>query len=317
MYKIIGADQKEYGPVTAEQLRQWIAQGRTTGQTRTQMEGSTGWKPLSEFPEFADTLAAKAAAAAPPPKVNTAEGEKLAAEIIARDYRLDISDCFGRSWNLLKKNFWLLVGGSAIMFLISVGLDAFGGVGRLVTLVFGFALWGGLDLLFLKRLRGQSADIGTAFSSFSTAFVPLMLACLVAHVLTALGLLLCILPGIYLFVAWWMFTPLLVLDKGLDFWPAMECSRKVVTQHWWTCFALCLLTVIVWLAGLLACGLGMFITLPIAIGASVYAYEDIFGVRASAPTSVAAIPPQNSPSTMTTPPPGATPPTGETTPASA
>src|SRR6266850_614532 len=143
MYKIIGADQKEYGPVTAEQLRQWIAQGRTTGQTRTQMEGSTGWKPLSEFPEFADTLAAKAAAAAPPPKVNTAEGDKLAAEIMARDYRLDISDCFGRSWNLLKKNFWLLVGGSAIMFLISVGLDAFGGVGRLVTLVFGFALWGG------------------------------------------------------------------------------------------------------------------------------------------------------------------------------
>ena len=28
MYKILGADQKEYGPVTAEELRIWIAQGR-------------------------------------------------------------------------------------------------------------------------------------------------------------------------------------------------------------------------------------------------------------------------------------------------
>jgi hypothetical protein len=28
IYKIIGQDGKEYGPVTAEQLRQWIAEGR-------------------------------------------------------------------------------------------------------------------------------------------------------------------------------------------------------------------------------------------------------------------------------------------------
>jgi len=26
MYKIIGADQKEYGPVSADQLRQWLGQ---------------------------------------------------------------------------------------------------------------------------------------------------------------------------------------------------------------------------------------------------------------------------------------------------
>ena len=29
MYKIIGGDQKEYGPIGAEQIRQWIAEGRT------------------------------------------------------------------------------------------------------------------------------------------------------------------------------------------------------------------------------------------------------------------------------------------------
>ncbi|MDB6122596.1 MAG: hypothetical protein JWQ71_1589 [Pedosphaera sp.] len=56
MYRIIGADQKEYGPVNADQIRQWIATSRANASTKVQPEGSTEWKPLSEFPEFADAL---------------------------------------------------------------------------------------------------------------------------------------------------------------------------------------------------------------------------------------------------------------------
>ncbi len=50
MYKIIGADGREYGPVTTEQLRQWIATGRANLQTNAQPEGGTDWRPLAEFP---------------------------------------------------------------------------------------------------------------------------------------------------------------------------------------------------------------------------------------------------------------------------
>lgn len=57
MYKIRGADQKEYGPVSAEVVRQWIAQRRANGQTVAQSEGSIDWKPLSDFPEFSEALA--------------------------------------------------------------------------------------------------------------------------------------------------------------------------------------------------------------------------------------------------------------------
>ena len=52
MYKIIGADGKEYGPVNAELLRDWIQQGRVSLQTQARLEGSTDWKPLNGFPEF-------------------------------------------------------------------------------------------------------------------------------------------------------------------------------------------------------------------------------------------------------------------------
>src|SRR5262245_53855779 len=53
MYKIIGADQKQYGPVSVDELRQWISEGRVNAQTLIQAEGQTDWRPLSSFPEFA------------------------------------------------------------------------------------------------------------------------------------------------------------------------------------------------------------------------------------------------------------------------
>ena len=56
MYKIIGADGKEYGPITAEQLKQWIAEGRANRQTKILPEGGTEWRTLAEIPELAAAL---------------------------------------------------------------------------------------------------------------------------------------------------------------------------------------------------------------------------------------------------------------------
>jgi len=72
MYKILGADQKEYGPASADQVRQWIMDGRATVQTRVQAEGSSEWKSLSELPEFSAALAANAAAPVHRPAVDPA-----------------------------------------------------------------------------------------------------------------------------------------------------------------------------------------------------------------------------------------------------
>jgi hypothetical protein len=58
MYKIRGADDKEYGPVTIEQLRQWVAEGRANAQTYIQGPDSTEWKPLSSYPELAGLVPA-------------------------------------------------------------------------------------------------------------------------------------------------------------------------------------------------------------------------------------------------------------------
>ena len=66
MYILIGADQKEYGPVAADEVRAWIAEGRANGQTLARFEGGP-WKSLSTFPEFVGSLGAVPQPAPPAP----------------------------------------------------------------------------------------------------------------------------------------------------------------------------------------------------------------------------------------------------------
>ena len=52
MYKVIGADQKEYGPIDAETVRVWLAQGRIYAQSPVKLEPGGSWKSLDAYPEF-------------------------------------------------------------------------------------------------------------------------------------------------------------------------------------------------------------------------------------------------------------------------
>ena len=58
MYKILGGDGKEYGPVSAEQIRQWIRENRLNGHSMAKGADATDWRPLSAFAEFSADLAA-------------------------------------------------------------------------------------------------------------------------------------------------------------------------------------------------------------------------------------------------------------------
>jgi len=66
MYSIIGADGREYGPVSADQLRQWITEGRANAQSRVRAEGTADWKLLSELSEFAQLVSPQRALATAP-----------------------------------------------------------------------------------------------------------------------------------------------------------------------------------------------------------------------------------------------------------
>jgi TM2 domain-containing membrane protein YozV len=71
MYKIIGADGREYGPVSPQQVRQWMTEGRLNAQTLAQAEGNPDWKPLVNFPELAPGAAPQPVAPPFPPYSRT------------------------------------------------------------------------------------------------------------------------------------------------------------------------------------------------------------------------------------------------------
>jgi hypothetical protein len=72
MYRVLGADGKEYGPVRAEVLREWITEGRANAQTRVRPESGGDWETLASMPEFEELFAA-AADAPPPPQATLGE----------------------------------------------------------------------------------------------------------------------------------------------------------------------------------------------------------------------------------------------------
>src|SRR5436190_15673376 len=83
MYRVIGVDGQQYGPIPAEQVRRWLAENRVNSQTLAQPEGTQDWKPLSAFAEFAGDFKAPPALGAPPAPalVHPRAGSKIVAGI--------------------------------------------------------------------------------------------------------------------------------------------------------------------------------------------------------------------------------------------
>jgi hypothetical protein len=263
-----------------------MAAGRANLETRAKALGTDDWKSLGDFPDFAATGQTELPPAGSTP---SAGAELIAEEIRARAGKIDVSSCYERSWELLKANFWSLVGATALVYVISFAFGqsselVLGQVGgSLLSLVVSVVFLAGLQFYFLKKIRGQPASLGDAFAGFRIAPLPLLLGGLAGFVLIACGLFLLILPGIYLAVAY-NFAWLLIVDRRLGFWTALEVSRRIVTPQWWRLLGLLLLGAVFALLGLIAFLVGVLVALPLVYGAIVYAYEDLCGSPQAAAT---------------------------------
>ena len=110
MYKIIGADGKEYGPISAEQVRQWIQEGRVNAQTKVLPEGSPIWRTVGEIPELLALLSTPTpppSAMAPAPiSMPQVEAQSTTNPLAISGMILGILSllfsccCYGLPWNL-------------------------------------------------------------------------------------------------------------------------------------------------------------------------------------------------------------------------
>jgi uncharacterized membrane protein len=208
-------------------------------------------------------------------------------DALAGRYRFEIGDVMREAWAMtsgMKGAFW---GGAILLYLAYLAATFVGArifrVSPGLGIVYHAALAAIAPVLFLglvgigvRRAAGLRVAFETAFRSFDRA-IPAIIAGVLTTVLTYLGILLLILPGIYLSISYCMVMPL-IADRDMSAWRAMETSRRTVSKRWFDFFGLLFLMGLVIFASMLPLGLGLIWSLPWAINVIGVVYRRVFGV---------------------------------------
>jgi hypothetical protein len=169
----------------------------------------------------------------------------------------------GAGWDLVKADMGMYVLAALIFFVLSG-----------VPLIQG-ALIAGFHIYTIKKMSGRPADFADLFKGFNF-FIPTLVASLLIGAFTCIGTLFCIIPGLIVAAAL-KFTFLFIVDKRMDFWPAMQASHAVVKLDYFGFTMFLILAFLVNVLGLLCLVVGLLVTVPVTIAAITVAYKEIVG----------------------------------------
>ena len=200
-------------------------------------------------------------------------------DTIPPDYKIKPGFYLKSGWELFKQNAPGFIGFGVVALIVLFALNAKAGLGQVLAYVIGPPLWAGFLIVAMKLLQNQSTEVNDFTAGFKF-ILPLLLYSVVSSVFISIGLVLLIVPGLYLVVGY-LFTTWLIIDRRLDFWPALELSRKTVHKHWFEVFGFFLVLCLINLGGLLLLGLGLLVTVPWTLCTLTVAYKDIFGIQSS------------------------------------
>ncbi len=199
--------------------------------------------------------------------------KKRAEELIARGYDTDAGKYISKGYSIFEKDMGKFIGYTALYFLITTtaGFIPFAPIFLTGPLTAGFFI------VARKINKNQPYDFGDFWKGFDF-FVPLMLFTLISTILGILAFIALIIPGIYLYVGWVFAVPFIIFGN-MEFWDAMEFSRKLVTKKWWNIFGFLILIILINMAGALVFFVGLLFTVPITFCAIYAAFEDIVGTE--------------------------------------
>lgn len=117
--------------------------------------------------------------------------------------------------------------------------DATSGVGGIIVSI-------ALIILVFKHYKHEPIPnfVGLLQETVNKHFLKYLGTTLVL-VICLIPLLLCLLAPAVIFGIFWIFTPYLVVSSDLTFFSAMSASKKMVTNHWWSVFGFCIVTMVI------------------------------------------------------------------------
>ena len=213
-------------------------------------------------------------------------------DLVNHDYEVNIGAYFGRGWEIFTSFAAPLIGFTVFVGLIGVVIgalppplgngngDSVGIAPILYNLFIAPILSAGYFMVTFQIARNRPRGFGDFFKGFNR-YLPILLVSWVTGLLVVLGLVILILPGIYLATGYAFSLPL-VVDKNLGFWSAMETSRRLITRRWFSFFVLGVVLVLVNIVGALALLVGLLVTIPLSQCIITAAYEDIVGLNSVA-----------------------------------
>lgn len=178
-----------------------------------------------------------------------------------------VGSAYNFGWQVLKTNFWALLGIVVVGALLSALPYPFmGGYPTHDHSAFSSLFWilvsgpvsFGIIWTFLKAVRKEDFEIKDMFAAFGPNYWNVLVANLLISVVIALGFVLLIVPGIYL-ACKLAFVPFLIMDKGMKFSDAFSASWDMTKGHGWTIFLMGLLAIPIAIGGLILLGLGVLI----------------------------------------------------------
>lgn len=189
----------------------------------------------------------------------------------------DIGACFNIALAALKRDLLNIVLANFVIGLVITlvcGLGLIPIIGWIAVILLVPPLVIGFIRFNAKCVRGQPATLGDCFSGFDV-FGTSVLSYILMVLLVLVGTVLCVLPGIYLAIAYTFVWNLLADRKG-SAWECLEMSRQAVTAHWGWALLLLFVASLLAYAGIIACIIGVFVTMPFYGLMLAAAYDRLF-----------------------------------------
>lgn len=213
---------------------------------------------------------------------------------LAGNFQIKPIESMKSAWAILKgmkTTFWLAVIAysliaMALEFVLSraLGYSMFAEeyqpiqiIGTVISTLLLSPMAAGLYMITIKHSVGAKIGVGELFSYFHK-ILPIFLTTILIYLLVGIGLILLIIPGIYLLVCF-SFSLFLVVEKDMSPIEALKTSRKAVHQQWFQTAGLLLLSVLVCILGAVALLVGLLWAIPLTALTLALVYRDVFGVE--------------------------------------
>jgi uncharacterized membrane protein len=189
---------------------------------------------------------------------------KTPEEVILEGYSFNSTEMIGDAINIFKKDVGNFLLFSLMLLGIGTALAFIPIIGQVAAMIINPPLAAGVIFVAEKIRKQEPYTFNNFFDGFNSKyFGNLIVISLITSAFIAIGIIFCIIPGIFLAISYCITVPMLIFIKS-EFWDAMEASRKVIFAGFGSWLALILLVILGALVGtLITCGLGLFAILPI------------------------------------------------------